>query len=95
MIVSGNVQRRESGVQGLRACGGERIAACVVQGEISFCQHGTRRGLGTDLRQHKGICSKLVTHMQDGGHTPEGSGPKVERALRNGKHIYFSTFKDW
>ena len=33
--------------------------------------------------------------MQDSGHTPEWSGPKVERTLRNGKHIYFSTFKAW
>lgn len=33
--------------------------------------------------------------MQDSGHTPEWSGPKVERTLRNGKHIYFSAFKTW
>ena len=33
--------------------------------------------------------------MQDSGHTPEWSGPKVERTLRNGKHIYFSAFKAW
>ena len=33
--------------------------------------------------------------MQDSGHTPEWCGPKVERTLRNGKHIYFSTFKAW
>ena len=33
--------------------------------------------------------------MQDSGHTPEWNGPKVERTLRNGKHIYFSTFKAW
>lgn len=33
--------------------------------------------------------------MQDSGHTPEWNGPKVERTLRNGKHIYFSAFKAW
>ena len=33
--------------------------------------------------------------MQDSGHTPEWSGPKVERTLRNGKQIYFSAFKAW
>lgn len=33
--------------------------------------------------------------MQDSGNTPEWSGPKVERTLRNGKHIYFSAFKAW
>ena len=33
--------------------------------------------------------------MQDSGHTPEWNGPKVERTLRNGKHIYVSAFKAW
>ncbi len=33
--------------------------------------------------------------MQDSGHTPEWNGPKVERTLGNGKHIYFSAFKAW
>lgn len=33
--------------------------------------------------------------MQDSGHTPEWNGPKVERPLRNGKHIYLSAFKAW
>ena len=33
--------------------------------------------------------------MQDSGHTPEWNGSKVERTHRNGKHIYFSTFKAW
>lgn len=33
--------------------------------------------------------------MQDCGHTSEWSGPKVERTLRNGKHLYFSTIKVW
>lgn len=33
--------------------------------------------------------------MQDSGHTPEWNGPKVERTLRNGKHIYCSAFKAW
>ena len=28
-------------------------------------------------------------------HTPEWNGLKVERTLRNGKHIYFSAFKAW
>ena len=33
--------------------------------------------------------------MQDSGHTPEWSGPKVERTMRNGKRIYVSAFKAW
>ena len=33
--------------------------------------------------------------MQDSGHTPEWSGPTVERIMRNGKRIYVSAFKAW
>ena len=33
--------------------------------------------------------------MEDSGHTPEWTGPKVERTLRNGKHLYVSAFKAW
>ena len=33
--------------------------------------------------------------MQDSGHTPEWSGPTVERIMRNGKRIYVSAFKSW
>ena len=33
--------------------------------------------------------------MEHSGHTPEWTGPKVERTLRNGKHLYVSAFKAW
>ena len=33
--------------------------------------------------------------MQDSGHTPEWTGPKVERLMRNGKRVYVSAFKAW
>jgi transposase len=33
--------------------------------------------------------------MQDCGHTPEWTGPVVERVMRNGKRIYDSGFKFW
>lgn len=33
--------------------------------------------------------------MQDCGHTPEGSGPIVERVMRNGKKLDSSAFKTW
>ena len=33
--------------------------------------------------------------MEDSGHTPEWTGPKVERTLSNGKHLYVSAFKAW
>ena len=31
--------------------------------------------------------------MQNNGHTPEWTGPTVERVLGNGKRIYASAFK--
>ncbi len=33
--------------------------------------------------------------MQNSGHTPEWSGPTVERTMRNGKRIFASSFKAW
>jgi transposase len=33
--------------------------------------------------------------MEDSGHTPEWTGPKVERTLSNGKRIYVTAFKAW
>ncbi|MFT7773599.1 IS66-like element accessory protein TnpA [Roseateles sp.] len=33
--------------------------------------------------------------MQNNGHTPEWSGPMVERVMRNGKRLYTSAFKAW
>lgn len=33
--------------------------------------------------------------MQNNGHTPEWSGPTVERVMRNGKRLYSSAFKAW
>lgn len=42
-----------------------------------------------------GRSRSACVHMQDSGHTPEWNGPKVERPLRNGKHIYLSAFKAW
>jgi transposase len=36
-----------------------------------------------------------VSAMQDCGHTPEWTGPIVERAMRNGKRLYTSAFKAW
>jgi transposase len=33
--------------------------------------------------------------MQNNGHTPEWTGPTVERVLGNGKRIYASAFKAW
>ena len=33
--------------------------------------------------------------MEHSGHTPEWTGLKVERTLRNGKHLYVSAFKAW
>jgi len=36
-----------------------------------------------------------VSAMRDSGHTPDWSGPKVERVLRNGKRMFASAFKAW
>lgn len=33
--------------------------------------------------------------MQNSGHTPDWSGPTVERTMRNGKRMYASSFKAW
>ena len=33
--------------------------------------------------------------MQNSGHTPEWSGPTVERTMRNGKRIFAGSFKAW
>jgi len=33
--------------------------------------------------------------MQDSGHTPEWTGPTVERLMCNGKRVFASAFKAW
>jgi len=33
--------------------------------------------------------------MQNCGHTPDWTGPSVERVMRNGKRIFSTTFKVW
>ena len=33
--------------------------------------------------------------MQDSGHTPDWTGPTVERVLSNGKRMFAKVFKDW
>jgi len=33
--------------------------------------------------------------MEDSGHTPEWTRPKVERTLSNGNRIYIAAFKTW
>jgi len=33
--------------------------------------------------------------MQDSGHTPEWSGPAVERVMSNGKRVFALAFRRW
>jgi transposase len=37
----------------------------------------------------------MCPQMQSSGHTPDWSGPSVERVMRNGKRIYVLAFKTW
>ena len=36
-----------------------------------------------------------MSTMQDSGHTPEWSGPAVERVMSNGKRIFALSFRRW